>query len=215
MLTTAVADLRKEYTLRGFDPAQAHPDPLIQFRQWFEEAVGARLPEPNALHLATASAEGRPSGRIVLLKGLDERGLVFYTNYESRKGLELNERPFAAATFFWAELERQVRLEGQVEKISAVESDAYFESRPRGSQLGAWVSSQSRVIPNRETLEDLNQAVTQRFEEQSVPRPPHWGGFRLSPSRLEFWQGRPSRLHDRILYTREMNGNWVINRLAP
>ncbi len=166
------------------------------------------------MHLATVGADGRPSGRIVLVKGIDERGFSFYTNYDSRKGIDLQTRPFASLTFFYPELERQIRVEGTIVKVSVEESDAYFQSRPRGSQIGAWVSAQSAVVENRAALERRQQELERQFAEQPVPRPPHWGGFRVVPDRIEFWQGRPSRLHDRILY-RKAENEWIIERLAP
>lgn len=209
-----IADLRKEYTLNGLDVTDVDPNPITQFRQWFDAALQADIPEPNAMHLATVSAEGRPSGRIVLVKGVDERGFAFYTNYESQKGRELINHPMASLTFFYPELERQIRIEGRVEKVSPEESDQYFNSRPRGSQLGAWVSPQSEIIANRAELENRQQELEKQFAEQSVPRPPHWGGFRVVPDRMEFWQGRPSRLHDRIRY-RLLAGGWIIERVAP
>lgn len=209
-----LADLRKEYTLNGLDTDDVHPDPIAQFRQWFEAALQAGIPEPNAMHLTTIGPNGRPSGRIVLVKDVDERGFTFYTNYESQKGTELTAHPVASLTFFYPELERQIRVEGQVEKVSAEESDAYFASRPRGSQIGAWVSHQSAVIAGREVLEQRQQELERRFDGQPVPRPPHWGGFRVVPDRVEFWQGRPSRLHDRIRYRLD-NGAWIIERISP
>jgi pyridoxamine 5'-phosphate oxidase len=209
-----IADLRKEYTLNGLDVTDVAPNPITQFRQWFDAALQAGIPEPNAMHLATVSAEGYPSGRIVLVKGVDERGFAFYTNYESQKGRELINHPMASLTFFYPELERQIRIEGRVEKVSPEESDQYFNSRPRGSQLGAWVSPQSEIIANRAELENRQQELEKQFAEQSVPRPPHWGGFRVVPDRVEFWQGRPSRLHDRIRY-RLLAGDWIIERIAP
>lgn len=214
-METSVADLRKEYTFRGLNEWEAHPNPVEQFKVWFEQAIAAQLPEPNAMTIATARPDGRPSARLVLLKDYDERGFVFYTNYESNKGQQLLKNPWAAIVFWWAELERQVRIEGPVEKVSAEEADAYFESRPKGSQLGAWTSNQSQVIPSREVLEQRLQQLQEKYENQQVPRPPHWGGFRVIPAEIEFWQGRPSRLHDRLLYRRGDDGSWTIQRLSP
>ncbi|GAB3326029.1 pyridoxamine 5'-phosphate oxidase [Larkinella ripae] len=211
---TSLAELRKEYTLNGLDPSDVSVNPFAQFQRWFSEALSAGVPEPNAMHLATVGADGRPSGRIVLLKGFDETGFSFFTNYQSRKGTELAAHPLAALTFFYPELERQIRLEGTIQKLSAEESDRYFQSRPRGSQIGAWVSHQSEVVENRAVLENRQRQLEQQFENQAVPRPPHWGGFLLLPDRIEFWQGRPSRLHDRVLYRKE-NDAWVIDRLSP
>ena len=213
-MPSSISELRKEYTLNGLDTADVSPDPIAQFRQWFEAALGAGVPEPNAMHVSTVGADGRPDGRIVLLKDVSDAGFVFYTNYQSRKGQDLTERPVAALTFFYPELERQIRVEGHVEKVSEAESDAYFNSRPRGSQIGAWVSNQSRVIDGRAVLETRQRELEAQFADQPVPRPPHWGGFRVVPDIVEFWQGRPSRLHDRIRYRRERE-NWVIERLSP
>ncbi len=209
-----IAQIRKEYTREGLDTSKASPDALLQFKHWFEEALKAELPEPNAMHLATVSPEGQPSGRIVLLKGLDNMGFVFYTNYSSNKGQQLAANPLASLTFFWAELERQVRIEGSVEKVSEEEATQYFHSRPHTSQLGAWASPQSQAIPDRKTLEDNFKSLTEQYAEGEVPKPPHWGGYRLVPQKIEFWQGRPSRLHDRLLYEKEGN-TWKISRLAP
>ncbi|NEQ80001.1 MAG: pyridoxamine 5'-phosphate oxidase [Moorea sp. SIO2I5] len=214
-MNTRVADLRKEYTLKGLSETDVHPNPFEQFKIWFDQAVAAELPEPNAMTIATATPDGKPSARMVLLKGYDQRGFVFYTNYESNKGQQLIENPWAAITFWWAELERQLRIEGRVEKLTAAESDDYFNSRPKDSQLGAWVSDQSQVIPSREVLEQQLQQLKQDYENKEVPRPPHWGGFRVIPSEIEFWQGRPSRLHDRLLYNRGEDGDWVLKRLSP
>lgn len=210
----SIADLRLNYTRQQLLETEVHPDPIQQFQIWFEQALSADLVEPNAMTIATATKEGIPSARIVLLKGVDERGFVFYTNYESRKGQELMENPHAVLVFWWGVLERQVRIEGSVEKVSDAETEEYFHSRPRGSQLGAWASEQSRVIPNRQVLEQQLENLTRTYENQAIPRPPHWGGFRVVPHAIEFWQGRPSRLHDRLLY-RLIDGCWKIHRLAP
>lgn len=189
--------------------------PHAQFRIWFEEALSAELPEPNAMHLATVSAEGQPSGRVVLLKGLDDGGFSFYTNYQSRKGRELEDNPNCALTFFWPELERQVRIEGSAHRLPDETSDAYFTSRPRNSQIGAWASPQSTVILNRDILETRMQDLLSRFSgDEPLDRPRQWGGFVVIPNTVEFWQGRPSRLHDRIRYVRA-ESNWQIQRLAP
>lgn len=209
-----LADLRENYTRGSLDVADVLPDPLVQFQRWFDQATASQLPEPNAMHLTTVSPDGRPSGRIVLLKGLDD-GFLFFTNYQSRKGHELAQNDHAALTFFWVELERQVRVEGCVGKVSEIESDAYFASRPRGSQLGAWVSAQSEVVPDRAFLEKKNAELESNFAGTTVPRPPHWGGYRLKPNYVEFWQGRPSRLHDRIAYTKQAGDSWKIERLSP
>lgn len=214
-METSVADLRKEYTFRGLSETEAHPNPVEQFTVWFEQAIATQLPEPNAMTIATATANGRPSARIVLLKDYDERGFVFYTNYDSNKGQQLLENPWGAIVFWWAQLERQVRIEGSVEQVSAEEADAYFESRPKGSQLGAWASNQSQVIASREVLEQSLQQLQEKYENQQVPRPPHWGGFRVIPTEIEFWQGRPSRLHDRLIYHRGDDGSWTMQRLSP
>jgi pyridoxamine 5'-phosphate oxidase len=212
--TTSIADLRLNYTLQSLNEADVDPDPIKQFQSWFEQAIAAELPEPNAMTLATATKTGRPSARIVLLKGLDERGFVFYTNFESRKGSDLRDNPQAALVFLWQGLERQVRVEGAVEVVATAEADAYFQSRPLASRLGAWTSDQSRSIPNREVLEQRFEALKAQYSDENVPRPPHWGGFRVIPQAIEFWQGRSSRLHDRLLYQRQAT-DWTIVRLAP
>lgn len=213
-MPSTISDLRKEYTLNGLDKADVLADPIAQFRIWFNAALQANVPEPNAMYISTVTENGRPDGRIVLLKDILNTGFVFYTNYESRKGKELTSHPFAAITFFYQELERQIRIEGRVEKVSPEQSDDYFNSRPRGSQLGAWVSNQSSVIENRDVLEARQRELEARFADQPIPRPPHWGGYQVIPDVIEFWQGRPSRLHDRIRY-RKQNDNWIIERLAP
>ena len=214
-MDTSVADLRKEYTLQGLRETDVNPNPFEQFKIWFEQALSAQLPEPNAMTIATATPDGKPYARIVLLKDYDDRGFVFYTNYESHKGQQLIENPWGAIAFWWAELERQVRIEGRVEQVSQVESDEYFHSRPKGSQLGAWASNQSQVIDSRDVLEQRLQQLKEEYENNEVPRPPHWGGFRVIPDEIEFWQGRPSRLHDRLLYRRSEEGSWVMQRLSP
>jgi pyridoxamine 5'-phosphate oxidase len=208
-----IADIRKDYALRRLDESDVDADPFKQFHAWLREAIEAQVPEPTAMTLATAGASGRPSARIMLLKALDDRGFVFYTNYASRKGGELEARPAAALTFFWKELERQVRVEGAIEKVSAAESDEYFASRPLGSRIGAWASTQSATIESRQWLEARVKAAEAQYGE-SPPRPPHWGGFRVIPDWLEFWQGRQSRLHDRIAYARA-GGGWKVSRLSP
>ena len=208
-----LADLRKDYSLKTLEEGAVDRDPLRQFGVWMVEAIHAQVPEPTAMSLATVGADGRPSGRIVLLKGVDPKGFVFYTNYESRKGRELAARPVAALTFLWKELERQVRIEGTVERVTAEESDAYFATRPLGSRIGAWASPQSQVLESRAWLEQRWGELTKQHGE-SPPRPPHWGGYRVMPEMIEFWQGRRSRLHDRIVYRRE-SGAWKVSRLAP
>ncbi|HEY9600270.1 MAG TPA: pyridoxamine 5'-phosphate oxidase [Allocoleopsis sp.] len=214
-MDTSVANLRKDYTFQGLSEADAHPDPFGQFKIWFDQALAAGLPEPNAMTISTVTSDGKPSARMVLLKDYDEQGFVFYTNYESHKGQQLLQNPWGAITFWWAELERQVRIEGRVEQVSAAESDEYFHSRPRNSQLGAWVSAQSQVIQNRKVLEERLQQLEKEYKNRAIPRPPHWGGFRVIPTAIEFWQGRPSRLHDRLLYQCCEDGSWKIQRLSP
>ncbi|MFJ4288975.1 pyridoxamine 5'-phosphate oxidase [Cupriavidus sp. NPDC089707] len=211
---TQLADLRRTYVLGSLSETDVAPDPMSQFKRWFDEAVTAKLPEPNAMTLATVGADGQPSARIVLLKGIDDRGFTFFTNYESRKGLDLAANPRAALLFHWVQLERQVRVEGIVEKVADDESDAYFASRPLGSRVGAWASEQSREVPGRNVLEQRELEYRSKFGD-NPPRPPHWGGYRLVPTALEFWQGRPSRLHDRIVYRVHPGGAWQIVRLSP
>lgn len=214
---STLADLREQYLQAELTVDHVADDPIEQFRQWFNDAVDAELDEPNAMTLATAAPDGSPSARIVLLKGLDERGFIFYTNYESRKALELMQNPKAALVFGWIRLERQVRVEGTVERLSDDESTQYFQDRPRGSQLGAWASPQSQVVENREVLEQNLEEVRREYDDsESVPRPPHWGGFAVHPTQIEFWQGRPNRLHDRLRYRRETSDDeWILERLAP
>lgn len=207
--------LRREYSGEQLDESSVQSDPLLQFEKWMEDAFKAELPDPHAMALATVSTDGRPSVRFVLLRGFDHNGLVFFTNYESRKGVELLDNPEVAATFFWHELDRQVRVEGSAERVSATESDAYFQSRPRSSQVAAWASNQSSEIGNRDELEDHFREFEKRFAGLDVPRPENWGGIRIKPRSFEFWQGRPNRLHDRLLYTLKESGDWAICRLAP
>jgi pyridoxamine 5'-phosphate oxidase len=211
----AIANLRKSYELAELDEAASHPHPQPQFALWLQQALDAQLPEPNAMTLATVGANGRPSTRVVLIKGLDERGIVWYTNYASRKGLELAAHPWAALQFHWVELERVVRIEGRVEKVDDAQSDAYFNSRPLDSRLGAWASPQSQVIEDRSVLVANEARYAAQFANQP-PRPPHWGGYRLVPDTWEFWQGRKSRLHDRLRYRLQTGGDsWLRERLAP
>jgi pyridoxamine 5'-phosphate oxidase len=210
-----IADIRKEYKLQILDEKDVEQDPIRQFEKWWEDVSGSSVEEANAMTLATASKTGRPSARIVLLKGFNTEGFTFFTNYESHKGAELLENPQVSLVFFWKELERQVRIEGIAERISPEESDAYFNSRPEGSKIGAWASPQSKVIISREIIEDNVSAIEKKFAGTVIQRPVHWGGYIVKPTVIEFWQGRPSRLHDRIQYTRSENGNWKIERLAP
>lgn len=214
MTGTKLADLRKDYTLNGLSKQDVLANPFKQFEKWFEETQSAEVIEPNAMVLSTLGEDGFPHGRVVLLKEVDSTGFLFYTNYNSHKGADLKAHRVAALTFWWGELERQVRVTGTVEKVRDADSDAYFSIRPRGSQLGAWVSDQSEVIENRAFLADKLVQLEQQFQDQPIPRPPHWGGYRVIPVEIEFWQGRPSRLHDRIRYRLE-NQEWKIERLSP
>jgi pyridoxamine 5'-phosphate oxidase len=210
----SIADIRRQYARARLDEAYVSPNPVAEFDRWFNQAQEAKVLEPNAMALATATRDGTPSVRLVLLKGYDERGFVFFTDYRSRKGAELEGNPRAALAFYWGELERQVRITGTVERTSAQESEAYFRTRPLGSRLGAWVSHQSRVIPSRAQLESGLREVKKRFPTDDVPLPPHWGGYRLRPEEVEFWQGREDRLHDRIRYVRD-GERWRVERLSP
>jgi pyridoxamine 5'-phosphate oxidase len=209
-----IAKIRHDYNLKGLHETDLDPDPLKQFKLWFNDVVNAGISEANAMLLSTAF-NGRPSGRIVLLKDLNETGFSFFTNYESKKGEEIEANPQVALTFFWKEFERQVRIEGSIQKTADAESDEYFAVRPRGSQIGAWVSDQSEVITGRDILETKTRELNERFEGQTVPRPPHWGGYRVIPDYIEFWQGRPSRLHDRLAYQKIAKNSWKIERLSP
>ena len=234
----SLADLRREYNLAGLSRKDLDPDPLVQFQRWFDQETGIRasgrirrlvvklyksllmiggaeLVDLNAMTLATVDKEGNPSARIVLLKGLDQRGFIFFTNYNSRKGRELEENPRAALVFYWPDQERQVTIAGEVSRLPGPESDAYFASRPRGSRIAAWASDQSHVVRGRVELEAKWKSVEERYPGQDVPRPPHWGGYILSPARLEFWQGRPNRLHDRFRYARNSEQEWILERLSP
>lgn len=210
-----VASLRREYETQGLRRADLQSDPIEQFSIWFSDAVEVGLPDVNAIALATATPDGKPSARVVLLKGFDQRGFVFFTNYHSTKGRELDANPQAAFAIYWVQLERQIRVAGRVEKTSRKESAAYFHARPRGSQLGAWVSKQSEVIDARQILEGRLAEMTERYANKTIELPPHWGGYRIVPHDVEFWQGRASRLHDRFRYTRQSEQAWLLERLAP
>jgi pyridoxamine 5'-phosphate oxidase len=214
MVRKNLAYLRQEYAAATFDETVAHPHPFSQFGHWFDQALESGIAEPNAMTLATADREGKPRARVVLLKALDENGFVFYTNYRSDKAAELKDNPHASLLFLWLDLQRQVRVEGRVEKVSVKESDEYFALRPKGSQIGAWASPQSKEITGRPFLEQQFRDFEKKYEAGEVPRPPYWGGFRLIPERMEFWQGRQSRLHDRLVYEKS-GSQWTIKRLAP
>ena len=234
----AIADIRRDYNLAGLRRTDLNPDPIVQFRNWLDQALGTRTSgrvrglliviyksllglgsaeriDVNAATLATADKEGRPSARVVLLKGVDQRGFIFFTNYDSRKGREIAENANVALVFYWPDQERQVCIAGQASKIPQMESDAYFKSRPRGSRLAAWASRQSQVIPDRDALETEWRTLQSKFPGEDIPTPPNWGGFVINPTRIEFWQGRPSRLHDRFRYARQPDGSWLIERLSP
>lgn len=213
-MNKSIADIRRNYSLHSLNESDVASNPVEQFTRWWNDALASEIIEVNAMTLATSTKQGKPSARIVLLKGFDEKGFVFFTNYESKKGKTLDENPQAALIFFWKEIERQIRIEGVTEKISAAESDAYFFSRPEGSRIGAWASPQSKIIKNREVLEENAKRFSKEFKN-SIPRPPYWGGCRVMPELIEFWQGRSNRLHDRIQYTKTHNGSWKVDRLAP
>jgi pyridoxamine 5'-phosphate oxidase len=210
-----VAALRSEYAAHGLRRADLDPDPIKQFGNWFGAALAAEIPDANAMSLATATPDAKPSVRIVLLKGFDERGFIFFTNYASEKGRQMEVNPNVGLVFYWVQLQRQIRISGMVEKTSRQDSATYFHSRPSGSQLGAWVSRQSEAIDARQILDSRLAEMTERFEGGEIPLPPHWGGYRVKPNQLEFWQGRPNRLHDRFRYSLQSDGAWLIDRLAP
>ena len=214
-MNSSIADLRKEYSSQSLLETDIEPNPFDQFEKWWTQAVNSQINEPNAMTVATASGDGMPAARIILLKGFDKNGFVFFTNYKSYKAMHLEENPRACLVFFWKELERQVRITGLVERVSEKENDDYFYSRPKGSQIGAWASPQSQVIENRDWLDQHYLQLTEEFKRKELKRPPHWGGYRVTPVIIEFWQGRPSRLHDRIQYSLEEEGNWKIERLSP
>jgi pyridoxamine 5'-phosphate oxidase len=211
----SIADIRKDYKLQTLSEADVAADPFLQFDKWWDEAVKSEIDEVNAMTLATVDAEGLPAARIVLLKGYDKNGFIFFTNYNSSKGKELAQHPNACLVFFWKEMERQVRISGTTEKISTEESIAYFNSRPDGSKIGAWASPQSLAVAGQAWLKETFKYYRERFKHGEIPKPPHWGGYRVKPFKIEFWQGRPSRLHDRIQYTLQDKGTWKIERLAP
>jgi len=213
--TKSIADIRKVYQLQSLLEKEVDANPVKQFETWWQQAIDSNIEEPNAMALSTSSISGKPSSRIVLLKGIKENGFVFYTNYDSRKGKEVEDNPFVSLLFFWEKLERQVRIEGKIKKTSSSESDEYFSSRPRESRIGAWSSPQSTVIENREMLQQNVEKYNQQFGKGNIPRPDHWGGYLVEPNSIEFWQGRPGRLHDRLQYSLTKNNVWVIDRLAP
>lgn len=211
----SIADIRKVYQLQSLLEKDVDGNPIKQFENWWQHAIESKIEEPNAMTLATCSVSGKPSARIVLLKGIKENGFIFFTNYQSRKGKEIEKNPFVSLLFFWKELERQVRIEGKIKKISATESDEYFFSRPRESRIGAWSSPQSDVIENREFLQKNAEKYNMKFGTENIPRPGYWGGYIVEPDHIEFWQGRPGRLHDRLQYSLSENNDWIIKRLAP
>ncbi len=214
-MSNAIADLRQEYAMGALNEAEVHSDPLQQFQRWFGEAIAAQLPEPNAMTLATADRTGRPYARVVLLKECDADGFIFFTNYRSDKGRQLAENPHAALVFLWLELQRQIRIEGTVSPIASAESEAYFRSRPRESRLGALASRQSQIVASRQILDQRFQQLEAQYPDDTIPMPNHWGGYRVQPEMLEFWQGRHGRMHDRLRYRRLAEGHWLLERLEP
>lgn len=214
-MSVNIADLRREYTFAGLRRAELDADPMAQFHKWFNQAIAAELIEPNAMTLATTDKQGMPAARIVLLKAVDHRGFIFFTNYESAKGQELAANPQAALLFFWHDLERQIRINGSITKVSREESAKYFNGRPRGSRLGAWASIQSTVVASRAELEARIEKMDEQYPGEEVPLPPYWGGYSVAPITMEFWQGRPNRLHDRFRYQAQPGGQWLIERLSP
>ena len=214
-ISTDLAAIRKEYRLQSLSEDDVDANPIKQFEKWFQQALASGIEEPNAMTLATSTTDGKPSARIVLLKGIKDNGFVFFTNYESKKGKQIHDNPFAGIVFFWKELERQVTIQGEIKKVSEQESDEYFASRPVESRIGAWSSPQSEVIENREVLEKNVIYFTNKYQSQNIPRPPHWGGYILIPTLIEFWQGGAGRLHDRLQYTIDTTNSWIIKRLAP
>ena len=214
-ISTDLATIRKDYRLQSLSEEDVDTNPIKQFEKWFQQALASGIEEPNAMTLATSTTDGKPSARIVLLKGIKDNGFVFFTNYESKKGKQLHDNPFAGIVFFWKELERQVTIQGEIKKVGGQESDEYFASRPLESRIGAWSSPQSQVIENREVLEKNVAYYSDKYQSQNIPRPSHWGGYILMPTLIEFWQGGAGRLHDRLQYSIDATNSWIIKRLAP